>query len=316
MMFSLQHLRPSKYLDLEMPRVGNLRVRIVERPGRWLDPPSLAALVTDLRSIVRSTLGGNTLDYGALSERRERLDHAVLTVLYDRDTNAPVAFNALCLLPVMLRGREEEVLHTGLAMIAPDFRSKGLSWVLYGLTVMLIFAHRQLRPIWISSVTQVPSVFGMVAESFENVYPTADPNRRPTHAHVLIAQQLMERHRHAFGVGDEAGFDRHRFVITNSYTGGSDNLKKRYEDAPKHRREEYNRLCQEQLDYERGDDFLQIGRWTLGTAHTYLMRTVPRSSLLFILSWVAVLILGSLLLPILHWFTPSQQFGELRPWSE
>ncbi len=314
-MFQFRHLITSRYLDLEMHRVGNLRVRIVERPGMWMAPGPLQRIVADLQSVVAATLDQGALNYGAVSGDPERLKDAILTVLYDRETDEPVAFNALSVLRVTLRGREEEVLHTGLAMVDPTFRGKGISWVLYGLTVMLIFCHRQLRPIWISNVTQVPSVFGMVAESFENVFPLPDPSRRPTRAHIGIARQIMERHRNAFGVGEEALFHTGQFVIVNSYTGGSDNLKKSYDEAPKHRRDEYNRMCLEQLDYDRGDDFLQIGRWTLSTAQRYLLRSVPRYSLGSILSWAGFLILGSILLPVFHWFTPGQQLGELRPWK-
>jgi hypothetical protein len=61
----------------------------------------------------------------------------------------------------------------------------------------------------------------------------------------------MRRHRAVFGVGDEAGFDEARFVITNAYTGGSDALKKSLETAPRHRGERYNAFCARELDYER-----------------------------------------------------------------
>ena len=58
---------------------------------------------------------------------------------------------------------------------------------------------------WISNVTQVPAVFGMVAESFDRVYPTANPLDRQRYDHLHLARQIMERHRRVFGVGEEAG---------------------------------------------------------------------------------------------------------------
>jgi len=72
----------------------------------------------------------------------------------------------------------------------------------------------------------------------------------------------MSRHRAAFGVGPDAEFDPPRFVIGNSYTGGSDDLKKSFARCAKHRDDRFNTLCHELLDYDRGDDLIQVGRMT------------------------------------------------------
>ena len=47
-------------------------------------------------------------------------------------------------------------------MVDPDVQGQGLSWVLYGLTTLVLFIRDGLRPRWISNVTQVPAVCGMV----------------------------------------------------------------------------------------------------------------------------------------------------------
>ena len=302
-----------RYLDVEVSVATNLRARVVERPGLWMSPDERRDIVDDLRTIASCTLKGGSLDYGVLSGN---LDHAILTVLYEGEANRPVAFNALALIALDVRGVQEDVLHMGLVMVDPDFRSKRLSWVLYGLSVMLTFFHRQLRPLWISSVTQVPAVFGMVSESFDDVFPSGSGETRRSYNHLTIARQIMADHRHVFGVADEAGFDAERFVITDSYTGGSDNLKKTFDAAPKHRRDSYNEICGAELDYVRGDDFLQIGQVRLPTARRYLMRSVPRRSLGSILYRALFLFGGSILLPMLHWFSAGTQFLDLRPWKE
>jgi hypothetical protein len=116
-----------------------------------------------------------------------------------------------------------------------------------------------------------------------------------------------------FGVGDEAGFDETRFVISNAYTGGSDSLKKSFTAAPKHRDDVYNAFCARELDYARGDDVLQIGRIDLAGARRYVMREVPSGSLPALLAASAVLALQRLVLPLLHWLDDSRQFGILRP---
>ena len=302
------------YLDLAWPLRKDVRIRVVERPGRWMEPRALDAIVTDLRRIATAVVPNGPLDYGVLTGRRDALERAVITLLYDKATDFPVAFNALALLDVSLRGRPTEVVHLGLVMVSPSLRSRGMSAVLYGLTCILLFARRQLRPVWISNVTQVPAIVGMVAETFSNVYPRPDPDARRSYDHLALAQQIMCHHRSAFGVGEEAGFDAQRFVITNSYTGGSDHLKKTLGEAPKHRDAVYNDLCADLLDYDRGDDVLQIGEISLDTARSYLARALPRDTLPGVMLQLALIAASGLVLPIVHWLTPSQQMGELRPW--
>jgi len=200
-------------------------------------------------------------------------------------------------------------------MVDPDERGRGLSWVLYGLTALVLFARDGWRAKWISNVTQVPSVVGMVSQTFSDVFPSPHPDARRSFAHLQLARGIMSRHRAVFGVGEEAGFDETRFVITNAYTGGSDALKKTFDVAPKHRDEQYNAFCARELDYARGDDVLQLGRIDLAGARRYLLSEVPAGSLPALLAASAVLALQRLVLPVAHWFDDTRNFGSLRPWA-
>jgi hypothetical protein len=234
------------------------RVWIVERPGATLPAEGLAQLKQQCETVVRACLSGELLDYGLFAEDGAAWSRSVITLVTRTSDGQPVAFNAMPLLDIVRGGQREAVLHLGLVMVDPAERSGGLSWILYGLTCFALFLRQGMRPLWVSSVTQVPAVVGMVAETFSNVFPAQ--GRTPqsfTHRH--LAHQIMRAHRHAFGVGEDAGFDADRQVITNAYTGGSDNLKKTFEVAAKHRHEAFNAFCREQLDYVRGDDVLQIG---------------------------------------------------------
>jgi hypothetical protein len=308
-----------KHLDLELATSREIRTRIVERPGLWMRKEELRALVADLRAIAATVLGERELDYGVLTGDPDRLSHCVITLLHDRSSGRPVAFNALSILPVRLRGRDEEVLHLGLVMVDPGYRSRGMSWVLYGLTCMLLLFRNQLRPIWVSNVTQVPAIVGMVAESFADVFPRPEGpegGARRSHDHLVLARGIMARHRGAFGVGPEAGFDFDRFVITDAYTGGSDHLKKSFDEAPQHRDPRYGEMCRQALDYGRGDDFLQLGRVSLASARRYLLRSVPPRSMPAVAASYAFAFLGSFVLPVVHWLSPGKPMGELRPWRE
>ena len=147
---------PRRHLNETVSARGGVRVRIVERASRWMAAEELAGIVADLQAIVASAIPGGDLAYGAASGDPERLDATILTIAYNKDGRA-IAFNALALMDCELRGQEIEVLHLGLVVIDPAARASGLAGVLYGLPAFLLFARRQMRPLWISNVTQVPA---------------------------------------------------------------------------------------------------------------------------------------------------------------
>jgi hypothetical protein len=300
-------------IDLTLRTHAGLQTRIVESPGLSLSQQDLDQLVADLRSIAGKTLPAGSLTYGVFSGERDPLARAIVTLIREEATGRPIAFNALSVMDVELDGESQQVTHLGLVMIDPDVQGQGLSWVLYGLTTLVLFARDGLRPKWISNVTQVPAVFGMVCDTFSDVFPSADPHARQSFAHLQLARSIMQHHRAVFGVGDEAGFDEARFVITDAYTGGSDALKKSYDVAPKHRDQQYNAFCLRELDYARGDDVLQLGRVDLACARRYLQREVPAGSMPALLAASAVLALQRLVLPVMHWLDDTRAFGTLRP---
>jgi hypothetical protein len=300
-------------IDLTLRTHTGLQTRIVESPGRSLSQPDLDELVADLRTVAGKTLPAGSLTYGIFSGERERLSRAIVTLIREEATGRPIAFNALSVMSVELDGEPQQVTHLGLVMVDPDVQGQGLSWVLYGLTTLVLFARDGLRPKWISNVTQVPAVFGMVCDTFSDVFPSPDPAARQSFAHLQLARGIMRDQRAVFGVGGEAGFDEARFVITDAYTGGSDALKKSYDVAPKHRDAQYNVFCERELDYGRGDDLLQLGRVDLAGARRYLQREVPAGSLPALLAASAVLALQRLVLPVFHWLDDTRAFGTLRP---
>lgn len=303
------------HLAVTLRTGSQFETQIVERPGIWMSAEDLKALSHDLVTVASKTLAGGALNYGVFSGDAERMKASIITCVRDRKTKQPVAFNALAVMEIADRKDPVDVLHLGLVMVDPNQQSQGLSWVLYGLTSILLFVRNQLRPIWISNVTQVPAVIGMVSETFSDVFPEPGRSKRSLQ-HLLLARSILRDHRHVFGVGEDAEFDDDRFVITNAYTGGSDDLKKSFDVAQKHRDPAYNEFCKRELDYERGDDFLQLGRLDIGAAVGYIRNSVPRRSLAGLGVTFAVLMLQRLFLPILYWFDSSRQFNSLRPRKE
>lgn len=300
-----------EYMDVTLRNGRDRVVRIMERPGRWMSDGDLRDLTADLRRVAGKTLNAGSLSYGVFSGDRERMRDTIITLVTLRD-GTPIAFNALAVMTLDAQPEPVDVLHLGLVMVDPDQRSGGLSWVLYGLTCFLLFVRNQFRPLWISNVTQVPAVIGMVSEMFSDIWPKPDADRR-TLNHVLMARRIMSGHRHVFGVGADADFDEARFVITNAYTGGSDDLKKTWDQAAKHRDAAFNDFCAAELDYTRGDDVLQLGRMDLPAIRRYLTREVPKTAVIGVMSTAMYVALRRLILPVLYWFDTKRQFSILRP---
>lgn len=261
-----------KTLDLEVPIGWSASCRVVERPGEWMSDAELERLVAELRTIATQTVRGGSLQYGVLSGDRRALARTIVTIVYARPRQA-VAFSAMPLLAVTLAGRPREVLHLGLALVRPEARGRHFSRSVYGVTLLITLLRRGLRPLWVTNVSQVPSAIGSFASYFVDAFPALGSDcRTPTHR--AIAQQVMARHRGAFGVGPDAEFDPLSFVIRNAYTGGSDNLKKSFTEVTQHRRSSYGHLCLATLDYDRGDDFLQVGRYTAFVVWRCLARRI------------------------------------------
>ena len=300
-----------KHMDVALRSGSGYRVRIMECPGLWMDPAGLSSLSANLRIVAERTLDSGTLHYGVFSGEQRNLENVVITLVC-RDDGTPIAFNALAVMEIATAPQPTEVLHLGLVMIDPNERSNNLSWVLYGLTCFLVFFRRQFRPVWVSNVTQVPAVVGMVTQMFSSVWPAPAAGRQ-TLTHLLLARQIMQHHRAVFGVGDDAEFDESRFVITDAYTGGSDDLKKTWEQTAKHRIDAYNNFCADQLDYSRGDDVLQLGQMDMSAMRRYLRREVPKSAVFGLLLTGAIVGLQRLVLPAIYWFDSEKHWSILRP---
>lgn len=300
-----------EFLHLRFRTGPDYAVEIFERPKLSLEGEDLERLTDACRAVVAACLEGRQLDYGLFAPDGEAWSNSVITLVRRIRDRVPVAFNAMPLLPVQRGGQPGEVLHLGLVMVDPGERSAGLSWILYGLTCFALFIRGRLRPLWISSVTQVPAVVGMVAETFDDVYP-GQPGTNASFAHHHLAHQIMSSHRHAFGVGEDAGFAAETQVITNAYTGGSENLKKSFAVAAKHRDERYNRFCAEALNYDRGDDVLQIGRIDLATARRFMARNVPPHALPQLAIQGVILAIQAVVAPLVQWLAANKPLGRLR----
>jgi hypothetical protein len=153
-----------------------------------------------------------------------------------------------------------------------------------------------------------------VAGMLSGIHPDPFTPGRATLTQRILARRIMAGHRHVFGVGPEAGFDEDRFVITNAYTGGSDDLKKTWDQAPKHRDPVVNDFMRGQLDYDRGDDLLQLGLMDMAAMTRFLRREVPKGAWAGLALTAVMVALQRAILPVIHWADARQGWSILRGW--
>ena len=249
---------PENSLHFSIP-IGKLCYEIYECPGLWLSDKKLDALVEDLVEVARKCQGTKDVPiYGVLTGDREDLSKRLITIAYDRKTKEPLGFAAQIYLDLKDKGFKQRILHLGLIFVDKSTRGKNISYLLTVFPNILITIKNGFHDIWVSNVSQVPAVVGLVDQNYRHVYPGIK-GKNQKFFHRKLSSLMIKDHHYSFGVGEDANYNVDKQVIENAYTGGSDNLKKKFSEAPKHRIEGYNDLCERDLDYDRGDDFLQLG---------------------------------------------------------
>lgn len=293
---------------------GGLLVELFDRPGRWMSDEKLEALVTAMRTVAIAGQRGKPMPvYGALKGEREDLGRRCITLVSLKKTGEPIGFCALAYFDLSIGARVLSVVHLGLLYVSPEHQHRHLSNVLYGASTLLLLMKSGLRGFWISNVSQVPAAVGLTAHHYDDVYPRPGPTARQRFMHLVLARAIMKDHRTAFGVGDDAGFDEARQVITNAYTGGSDDLKKTWDEAPKHRDPAINELCRTWLDYDRGDDVLQLGRCNVRSIWRFFSSKLPGNAGVQI-AWQAlsIIVVGALT-PMVRWLLAPEFDARGRP---
>lgn len=290
----------SNFMSFTLP-VGPLKYRIYECPGLWCSDKDLDLITQDLLKVAKKCQGDKEVPiYGVLEGRREDMSHRLITIAYDRKTNEPVGFSAQIFLDLYDEGFHERILHLGLIYVDKSAQGKNISYLLSVFPNLLILVKNGFRDVWISNVSQVPAVVGLVAKNYFNVFPNIDGTKQ-SFRHQKLADLIIDNHNEAFGVGDDAFWDRDRQIIENAYTGGSDNLKKSFEDSPKHRNEQFNALCKKELNYERGDDFLQLGVLSPSAILTLFKIKMGQGNVILLAVSLIVVAALSVFVPILRW---------------
>lgn len=293
-------VRPSKPGFIKVPLASGFSLELYDRPGVWMSDAELASLVSDIRDVYARAMPGPVPNYGALSGQRADMKRRLISIA--RTSNGKsVAFCAQARLRVNFGEVTEEVVHLGLVSVDPEYRKSGLQGVLYSIPVIYLFFASGMSRLYFTNVTQVPAIIGQCEDYFYDVYPSSKRGKAQGYHHHRIASTIYEQYRSIFGVGDDSVYLPERQIIQNSYTGGSDELKKTFEKSAMHRRPEVNEFCRANLDYERGDDFIQVGLMDYRSFFSFFRSRHQGNPLVQYTLGFLVWSLQSVFVPIFQW---------------
>ena len=224
---------------------------ILDCPGTWMTEAQLETLQERLVGVAVRRLGSRP-QYGFFADKRS-LDNKLVTIC-SRD-GQDLCFNAMAYLG---KYRKRPVVHLGSVYSLEG--QKGRMQMLYLWSSLYLLIRHGFRKIYITSLTHTPRIFGSVEKSYTKVYPCAGSDREPEPFHFEIRDLLMRTYLKEFPFMTPPAIDDH-FVIKGfrRMADGSLLFPDTRVSVPKHRQPAYNAFCLERLDYENGDDILQVG---------------------------------------------------------
>lgn len=241
-------------------------IEYLERPGLSLSDVSLARLAREL-TVAASYCFDEIPGYQALQGTRAALSDKIITIARRADGTL-AGFCSAIVLQVPSVG---EVLHLGLTCVRQEDRGTGLTHKLTGkLVTKFLLKNRPFGKQWITNVACVLSSVGNVAATFDAVFPSPGYHVGPTHTHRVIAAHIDRHHRDDIFIHAEAHFDPQRFVFCGSVKDTV--FQKAADDESYHHRDpNLNRFYLDLLDFEQGDEVLQIGHYSLATLAKYAL---------------------------------------------
>ena len=245
----------------------NFQFEVFQEPGRVLSDASLDTLARDIREIAGECFH-ELPDYQAIVGTRKALSDKLITLAKD-EFGIPQGFCSMVFLDVKGVGR---VLHLGLTCVRPGARGKRLTHFLVKKALTgYLFRQNPFGKIWISNCAGVLSSLGNVAMHFEHVFPSPFCSDRPGDTHVKIARAIDSQFRQEMYVLPDAVLDENKFVFRGSV---KDTVFHKEKDdlAYHHRKNGLNRFYANMMNFEQGDEVLQIGYFRMVSVVKYILR--------------------------------------------
>jgi len=232
---------------------------IHDRPGLKYSPGKTAALVDELRKFASLSLKPLP-EYQIFSNANDK----VVVTAHEEKPNGEkgelLAFTSAVMINIpSLPEAEREILHTGLTVVAPELRRKGMLVQLFVRLILHVYGTLPVANsrLWVTSLAEVPNSLVHIAMFFSDVFPS--PSKPvPTEADLLIARVIDREHRDKMLISPTAVFDEEKFVFRGSNRGKGVVFMKNVDDPRNWHRDKAANDFYRTLLKDDGDEVLQV----------------------------------------------------------
>ncbi|KAH7036819.1 hypothetical protein B0J12DRAFT_765279 [Macrophomina phaseolina] len=240
-----------------------MQFRFYDKPGLWMTPAAQHALRQTLLHIAATSLRP-VPDYQCLSSAPDALDDKLIVVAHAGDpaTTPAIAFTSAFFIAVSALAPPRPVLHTGLTVVDPAHRRRGVVMQLFAQVAARVFPRYGRDGLWVTCLAEVPSSLGLVTQYLEAVFPSPEAAPGPPpETHRAIARAVSEGERARMLISPGAVLDEERFVFrgSNDWSEGECFKKDPRDERWLHREPEWNRFFSDMLKAGSGDEVLQVG---------------------------------------------------------
>ncbi|WP_372367331.1 hypothetical protein [Candidatus Uabimicrobium sp. HlEnr_7] len=242
------------------------KVDFLYRPGLNYSDEKLQELISELQEVA-SCCFDELPNYQCISGSREELSDKVITIARN-DKGKLIGFCSAVLLPIPGMG---SIFHLGLTCVLPQARGFGLTHVLTSkVLVKYLLFYRPIGCQWISNVACVLSSLGNCSIYFRDIYPSPFFTT-PSETHKKIAETINNQYRKKIHIDAEANFDDKNFVFRGSVKNTV--FQKEADDLRFFHRQKYvNNYYKSIINFEEGDEVLQIGHISLFEGAKYFLK--------------------------------------------
>jgi hypothetical protein len=227
-------------------------------PGRWMSEIQLSEIKSKIADFTINRIG-DLPKYGIFLSGREVWKNRIITMIYEGKSGLLKGFSAMVYCQVNVGNTIYPVLHLGLVVLDRHHSVQHLLLRIYCLPIIYFSFLKECKSTWISSVSMEPSIIGAVADYFDHTYPHYLVTLKPDKKKIEIANSFIAVYGNEFGIGPNSIFQEKSFVIEGSCRGPSDVLRVDFNHAARYIEPACNEFCKRTLNYERGDELLQIG---------------------------------------------------------
>jgi hypothetical protein len=230
------------------------RFEIYNKPGKWMSPSELNSIQERVGIIAMKRLGMKP-SFSFFKDVKY-LSNKLIVLCSDRKGSTDYS---CCVMSYLGKHAKTNIMHLG-AVYSVD-ENKGLMKLIYIIGLIYSFFKNGLfRKMYITSLTHTPKIFGVVTESFDNVYPNVNPQAVPSKLHLKLKEIFINTYLREWDL-DEIPEIQDSFVIKGFRVqkDGSILYPDTVQTVPRHRKKEFNERCFQMIDYHNGDEILQTG---------------------------------------------------------